>query len=367
MADQNELSTAAPAAASLATSAVTSAPEATPTAAAQAQASSDQIAVDPEHNQADDDNDSALGDDRSASTASISSSILAYRKLHGRTFHNFHTSEDYWGPNDEQQNEGMDLNHHTITLALDDKLYLAPLENPKKILDVGTGTGIWAIDMADEFPEAQVIGTDLSPTQSSWVPANCKFELDDASQPWTFEDNTFDYIHVRYMLGSFKDWVAFYKECYRCLKPGGYIEHLEGSPTVRCDDGSVPEDSVWSEWSVLFNTAGDKTGVPFELLSNDIWIKNMEEAGFTNIVKQPVKLPIGGWPADSKMKEIGNFNFMMLDTSLEGLGLHVLTNVMGWEYAQTQVFLARVREAMRNKSYHSYSYWANAYAQKPLE
>lgn len=37
-----------------------------------------------------------LTDNRSASTASVSSSILAYRKLHGRTFHNFQTSEDYW-------------------------------------------------------------------------------------------------------------------------------------------------------------------------------------------------------------------------------------------------------------------------------
>lgn len=211
--------------------------------------------------------------------------------------------------------------------------------------------------MADEFPEATVIGTDISPSQPSWVPSNCKFELDDASQPWTFEDNSFDYIHIRYMLGCFKDWEQLYKQCYRCLKPGGYIEHLEGSPTVRCDDGSIPADSVWSEWSTLFNEAGAKSGLPFELLNNDQWIKYMEAAGFQNVVKRPLKLPIGGWAADEKWKEVGNFNFMMLDTSLEGLGLYVLTNVMGWDYAEVQVFLARVRSAMRNKSYHGYSFW----------
>jgi methylase of polypeptide subunit release factors len=33
------------------------------------------------------------------------------------------------------------------------------------VLDIGTGTGIWAIDFADEHPEAEVIGTDLSPIQ----------------------------------------------------------------------------------------------------------------------------------------------------------------------------------------------------------
>jgi len=28
-------------------------------------------------------------------------------------------------------------------------LYAAPLDNPQKVLDVGTGTGIWAIDFAE--------------------------------------------------------------------------------------------------------------------------------------------------------------------------------------------------------------------------
>ena len=37
------------------------------------------------------------------------------------------------------------------TLILDNKLYLAPIEkNIQKALDIGTGTGIWAIDFADE-------------------------------------------------------------------------------------------------------------------------------------------------------------------------------------------------------------------------
>lgn len=52
------------------------------------------------------------------------------------------------------------------TLILDNKLYLAPIEkNVQKVLDIGTGTGIWAIDFADEHPSATVIGTDISPIQ----------------------------------------------------------------------------------------------------------------------------------------------------------------------------------------------------------
>jgi ubiquinone/menaquinone biosynthesis C-methylase UbiE len=35
--------------------------------------------------------------------------------------------------------------HHMMYLALDNKLFLAPLDHPQKVLDVGTGTGIWAM------------------------------------------------------------------------------------------------------------------------------------------------------------------------------------------------------------------------------
>jgi len=41
------------------------------------------------------------------------------------------------------------------------ELHKAPLNNPQRILDVGTGTGIWAVDMADTYPMAEVIGTDI--------------------------------------------------------------------------------------------------------------------------------------------------------------------------------------------------------------
>jgi cyclopropane fatty-acyl-phospholipid synthase-like methyltransferase len=58
--------------------------------------------------------------------------------------------------------------HHLFTLMLGGKLHLAPIENPHRILDVGTGTGIWALDIAEQYPEAEVLGTDLSPIQPGW-------------------------------------------------------------------------------------------------------------------------------------------------------------------------------------------------------
>lgn len=68
-------------------------------------------------------------------------------------------------------------------MVIDDRNYLAPLSHtnpPRHILDIATGTGTWAIEMGDEFPESQITGTDLSPIQPSHVPPNVRFFIEDS-------------------------------------------------------------------------------------------------------------------------------------------------------------------------------------------
>ena len=43
----------------------------------------------------------------------------------------------------------LDMTHHMYLVMLDGNLVVPPIENPQNILDVGTGTGIWAIDAAE--------------------------------------------------------------------------------------------------------------------------------------------------------------------------------------------------------------------------
>ena len=72
-------------------------------------------------------------------------------------------------PNDESELDRLDLTHQMLRITLGNKIYLSPIgDKPANILDIGTGTGIWAIEMADAFPSATIVGTDLSPTQPSW-------------------------------------------------------------------------------------------------------------------------------------------------------------------------------------------------------
>jgi len=225
------------------------------------------------------------------------------------------------------------------------------------VLDVGTGTGIWAIDFANEFPDSEVTGIDLSPIQPSWVPPNCKFELDDASKTWTYPENSFDYIHIRYLTGSFKDWVAVYREAYRCLKPGGWLEHMDCGSGVYADDASMPPGNIFETWIDVFKQAGPKMGQTFEVIDNDNYIRWLGEAGFKDIKKRNLKMPVGAWPADKTLKEIGQMNRVSLEMGIEGFGLYVLTNVLGWEIAEVQAFLMNVRAGLKNKSYHGYCLW----------
>ena len=64
--------------------------------------------------------------------------------------------------------------YHAVRLSMGDRLFYAPIEAPSAVLDIGTGTGIWAIDVADAYPAAEVVGTDLSPIQP---PVNYPFPL----------------------------------------------------------------------------------------------------------------------------------------------------------------------------------------------
>ncbi|PVH84833.1 SAM dependent methyltransferase [Cadophora sp. DSE1049] len=250
------------------------------------------------------------------------------------------------------------------TLILDNKLYLAPIEKTiQKALDIGTGTGIWAIDFADEHPSATVIGTDISPIQPTWVPPNLKFEIDDAQLEWTFADNDFDYIHIRCLMGSIDNWPLLYQRAFKATKPGGYIEHLDMDIQFTSDDGTVKEGDIMYEWSKVFIGAGEMMGRTFTIARNSKQL--LEEAGFVDVVEKTYKIPVGGWMEDPKWKEIGRWDLLYLTTGLEGMALYILKNVLGWEFVQIQVYLAAMRKALLNKHLHGYYPINVVYGRKP--
>ena len=47
------------------------------------------------------------------------------------------------------------------------------------------------------------------------MPPNLEFQIDDAELDWTFDDDTFDMVHVRYMRGTVADWSKLMTEALR--------------------------------------------------------------------------------------------------------------------------------------------------------
>ena len=77
--------------------------------------------------------------------------------------------------------------HQLYLSLLSSRLTMAPIPpSVTHILDIGTGTGEWAINMAENFQSAEVIGIDISAIQPKAVPSNVYFEIDDAQLEWTF-------------------------------------------------------------------------------------------------------------------------------------------------------------------------------------
>ncbi|KAI7112772.1 hypothetical protein KC352_g35270, partial [Hortaea werneckii] len=62
-----------------------------------------------------DDGDSALGDDTASETRSITDSVLGYEYENGRRYHAYRAGK-YPMPNDEAEQERMDMQHHIYLL-----------------------------------------------------------------------------------------------------------------------------------------------------------------------------------------------------------------------------------------------------------
>lgn len=124
-------------------------------------------------------------------------------------------------PNDAPEVHRLNEQHLLITAAKDGKLHNAPLPDPMKsdvrILDVGCGSGIWCVQMAQLYPAAHVTGIDVSPIQPAEdrKPKNVEWAVHDMEQPWPFEENSFDLIHLSLVHGCVTDWNVMMKRIAR--------------------------------------------------------------------------------------------------------------------------------------------------------
>ncbi|KAI1767081.1 S-adenosyl-L-methionine-dependent methyltransferase [Hypoxylon sp. FL1150] len=301
----------------------------------------------------------------SADSMSMSDDVRDYVFENSRRYHKYSEGR-YHFPNDDAEQEREDMQHAMVMLLCDGKLHYAPLQNPQSVLDIGTGTGIWAIDMGDEYPEAEILGIDLSPIQPLWVPRNVQFLVDNVEEEWVQPANSLDYIHSRQMAPTIRDWPRIIAEAYKALKPGGWLEIQDLKCVVQCDDDTLREGDLCALYAKTLTQALSMLNIDYigAVENYPRWIR---EAGFVNVQEVVLKAPLGTWPKDPQQAKIGLYNRNMIYDGLHGFSIKPFTHGLDWKVEEVEVFLVDIRKALLKSTAHIYLPFHSVYAQKPFE
>ncbi|CCU82865.1 unnamed protein product [Blumeria hordei] len=298
-----------------------------------------------------------------SATTSISSSVRDYTFENGWRYHKFREGA-YNFPNDDLEQDREDMKHAMIVKLCGGRLHFAPIgTNPQNVLDIGTGTGIWAIEMGDQYSGSKVLGVDLSPIQPEWVPPNVTFVVDDIESPWLKPFNYFDYIHTRHTVMAIKDWPQLMRRAYDHLKPGGWIELQEMHHYPQCSDASMPPSyAVIQYWSRIAEALA-ALGVNFNAT---LLLEGMlREAGFINVSCQVLHVPIGLWPKNRTLKLVGLYWRTILIDGLQPIALGPLTRGLHWSKEDVESWLVDVKKAYLDSSVHSHMPLYIVCGQKP--
>ncbi|EXK76095.1 hypothetical protein FOQG_19146 [Fusarium oxysporum f. sp. raphani 54005] len=247
------------------------------------------------------------------STTSVDTVAENFQQLFGRQYHNEGIGY-HWEPNDETRQQMWD-----------------------------------GLDFADEHPDADVIGIDISPIMPNWVPPNLKFQIDDCGREWTFKESSFDYIHARDLNGSV-NWCEFTKEVFRALAPGGVAEFHEGPIKFRSRKVTLAKESYMNRWGEFFRAVREKRRRPFLVANNETLQQEMAAAGFKDITAYEYEIPIGPWPESEDGKTLGKFALAILTLDIVGSILRLAIEDFGWSEKETHVFAARVRNEILSYS-----------------
>jgi len=173
--------------------------------------------------------------------------------------------------------------------------YLAPVEDPHYILDVGCGGGRWAYELAEQFPQSRVVGVDTTPPPTDAAisgihglprPDNLLFKQADVLAGLPFAASTFNFVHQRLLALAIplQAWPHVTAELVRVTHPGGWVELVEGD-LVR--NGGPALDTL-QQW---ITTLARKRGI--DPCAGQHIGEMLHGAGLHRIVAHDIELPIG--------------------------------------------------------------------------
>ncbi len=158
------------------------------------------------------------------------------------------------------------------------------------LLDVGTGTGLLAIDAMQRWPGARVIGVDPSGAMVSVArrratgiaTADGRLELYEApADRLPFSDRSVDLVVSSFVFQLVPDRLAALREAYRILRPGGLLGYVTW---IKTDELFSPRAIVDDEFGVQAGTGwGGTTPVAGDVASPGAVASQLRRAGFRRV------------------------------------------------------------------------------------
>jgi ubiquinone/menaquinone biosynthesis C-methylase UbiE len=94
---------------------------------------------------------------------------------------------------------------------------------PRRVLDLGTGTGAAAFAAARRFPHAEVVGIDLAPAMIEQARRNLPAELADRVRFVVADAAALPYADAGFDLVALANMIPFFDELARVVAPGGCV------------------------------------------------------------------------------------------------------------------------------------------------
>ncbi|KAK7911933.1 hypothetical protein PG985_014414 [Apiospora marii] len=286
----------------------------------------------------------------------------------GRSFHGYKEGK-YFLPNDAAEQDRLDLQHAMLMMATGGKLAHAPMDHdPEYVMDVATGTGIWAIQFAQEHPGSHVIGTDLSKIQPALpMVQNCEFVKDDAEEEWLYRapgtgaQLHFDYVHLRMVFTCFPDNRVVMRHAFDNMRPGGWIEYCDLYIDPSSRDGRHEGSTVQKFWAT-FRQGMSKIGR--DMLCPRNYKTWLAEVGFTDIHEQIFRCPLAEWPTDPAQQRLGQYALVNLTEGARGFSWKAL-GFAGLDAEAKENLIAELRRDAGDPSLAIYHPVYVVYARKP--
>ncbi|KAF7535558.1 hypothetical protein G7054_g5278 [Neopestalotiopsis clavispora] len=236
------------------------------------------------------------------------------------------------------------------------KLFLSPIEKLDHVLDIGTGTAL-------THANSQVIGTDLSPIQPSYIPTNCQFEIDDAEDEWLYRQK-FSLIHSRGNHLSFQSPETVVSSAFNALARHGWFESQDIVLPLKCDDNSWEGSSIQRWNNVIaecFRLSGRRSYV-------EDFAQMFRDVGLDNVTERLFVWPVSPWPQGPRnqhLRELSQIARRNLLEGLEAFSMVLFTRYANMSKDEVLTLVQNAKDDFWDPKYHVYMQVVVTMGQKP--